>query len=386
MGHFGGETKQRERVVDEDSAAGGCDGVQRIVYFAPLEMLVTCERERGASIWDAKQEARMRLLARLPHGRNAIHASLIQGTSPRMSAEHRIRIGATSAAGSTPGGKGLLDVCATVLDCVHVPGAPSPDGGKAAQQAHGALGTARDGAGRLHDGRIVTSGMDRHLCAWAERPPHGLCNALRAPCAQLCLVWHAAHGALLSGGTDGAVRVWDPRRPGTSMTDDSVSSGSGHAPGAWVHKLIVIVTGAGLGIVLSAGGDCAVVEWDLRLRRGVLTLEPRRALRHHTRAAHALAFSARYQLLLSAGSEPDIFLWPPALPTSMEPKRLSGHRRPVTELCASARSAEAVSVDVGGSIKIWNVSSARCLQAIEPPERWQGLQRPLVFCPELQAS
>ena len=37
------------------------------------------------------------------------------------------------------------------------------------------------------------------------------------------------------------------------MTDDSVSSGSGHAPGAWVHKLIVIVTGAGLGIVLSAG-------------------------------------------------------------------------------------------------------------------------------------
>jgi hypothetical protein len=191
------KAKQRERTVDEDSAAGGCDGVQRIVYIAPLDVLVTCERERGASIWET--HARMRLLARLPHGRNAIHASLIQGTSPRMSAEHRVRIGATSAAGSTSGGKGLLDVCATVLDCVHVPGAPSPDGGKSAQQAHSALGTARDGAGRLHDARIVTSGMDRHLCAWAERPPHGLCNALRAPCAQLCLVWHAAHGALLFG-------------------------------------------------------------------------------------------------------------------------------------------------------------------------------------------
>ena len=96
------KTKQRERVVDEDSAAGGCDGVQRIVYFAPLEMLVTCERERGASIWDAKQEARMRLLARLPHGRNAIHASLIQGTSPRMSAEHRVRIGAGEHARPPP--------------------------------------------------------------------------------------------------------------------------------------------------------------------------------------------------------------------------------------------------------------------------------------------
>ena len=207
------KARQRERTADEDSAAGGCDGVQRIVYIAPLEVLVTCERERGASIWEA--DGRMRLLARLPHGRNAIQASLIQGTSPRMSSEHRRRIGAASTAGGTAGGAGLLDVCATVLDCVHVPGASAPDGGQAAHISHhgGAqgVGKPRDGAGRLHDGRIVTTGMDRHLCAWAERAPHGLCAALRAPCAQLCAAWHPAAGALLSGGTDGVVRVWDPR-------------------------------------------------------------------------------------------------------------------------------------------------------------------------------
>ncbi len=71
--------KSRSREVDEDSAAGAIDGVQRIVYRAALEVLVTCERGRGASIWETS--GRMRLLARLPHGRNAVSSSLIQGTS-----------------------------------------------------------------------------------------------------------------------------------------------------------------------------------------------------------------------------------------------------------------------------------------------------------------
>ena len=83
--------------------------------------------------------------------------------------------------------------------------------------------------------------------------------------------------------------MWDPRATGTSLTDDSISSGRGHAPGAWVHRLIVIVTGVALSakygagqstIVLSAGADRKIVEWDLRPRKGdgVLTLQPRRAL------------------------------------------------------------------------------------------------------------
>jgi len=167
------KTRQRARTADEDSAAGGCDGVQRIVYIAPLEVLVTCERERGASIWEAG--GRMRLLARLPHGRNAIQASLIQGTSPRMSAEHRRRIGASSTAGGTAGGAGLLDVCATVLDCVHVPGTPAPDGGQAAHLSHQhaqGVGKPRDGAGRLHDGRIITTGMDPHPNPNPNPHPH----------------------------------------------------------------------------------------------------------------------------------------------------------------------------------------------------------------------
>lgn len=257
--------KSRSRTVDEDSGSGGGEKVQRIVYIAALEVLVTCERERGASVWETG--GRMRLLAHLPHGRDAINSSRLQGTSLRAPSLCR-----AAASASSPS---LLDVCATVLDSVHLPAtaAERHDGGHAgppdaAQQAQGvqlhgvdpreqALGTAQDGSGRLQDGRIVTTGMDRHLCVWADRPPHGLCNTLLAPCAQLCLVWHAAHAALLSGGTDGMVRVWDARRPGISPNDDSVSSGSGHAAGAWVHRLIIL---GRLGTVLSAGDDCAIVE------------------------------------------------------------------------------------------------------------------------------
>jgi len=79
------------------------------------------------------------------------------------------------------------------------------------------------------------------------------------------------------------------------------------------------------------GSDEASPQALTRTRTLTLTLTLT-LTRHHARAAHALAFCARYDLLLSAGSEPDIFLWPPALPTSMEPRRLSGHRRPVTAL------------------------------------------------------
>ena len=51
--------------------------------------------------------------------------------------------------------------------------------------------------------------------------------------------------------------MWDPGRPGTSASDDSVNSARGHAVGTWVHRLLVP---EGLGVVLSAGADCAVVE------------------------------------------------------------------------------------------------------------------------------
>ena len=47
--------------------------------------------------------------------------------------------------------------------------------------------------------------------------------------------------------------MWDPRATGTSLTDDSISSGRGHAPGAWVHRLIVIVTGVALSAKYGAG-------------------------------------------------------------------------------------------------------------------------------------
>ena len=52
--------------------------MERIVYLQGLDLLVTCESDRGASLWEAG--GRMRMSARLPHGRSAMDATRIQGT------------------------------------------------------------------------------------------------------------------------------------------------------------------------------------------------------------------------------------------------------------------------------------------------------------------
>ena len=53
-------SKSKSASNDEDSAAGAIGGVQRLVYLAALDELVTCERDRGASRWEASGRMRLR--------------------------------------------------------------------------------------------------------------------------------------------------------------------------------------------------------------------------------------------------------------------------------------------------------------------------------------
>ena len=78
-------------------------------------------------------------------------------------------------------------------------------------------------------------------------------------------------------------------------------------------------------------------------------------------------------------------MWGPNSSGPTSSSTLSGHSRSVADVYASRVSAEAVSADVGGSIKVWDVRSARCTQSIEPPGQFAGRPRPLVFCGEVHA-
>ena len=316
--------RRRHRVVkgaattsERLSVAGLHDLVERLVYLPAVDLLVTCEKENGASVWDAADPS-LRLVGRLPHGRE----------------------------------KGHRNCAATVFDCGHVP----------------------------ERSLLVTVGVDRRLCAWDVTAPFGAVASLQVPggnSAQLCLAWEEAEGGVLySGGTDGRVRLWDLRSDdGRCAPLATKPPHGGHAAEAWVTQLITF----GRARLLSGATDALIIEWDLRRRRTGLALEPRRVFHHHSKAVCALAFAAACHLLLSAAYEHDVFVWAPSLPERTQPSRLVGHSRAVAALCASATTAEALSCDVGGTVRVWDVRTLRCVQALEPPDRLAGLCRPLAY-------
>ena len=316
--------RRRHRVVkgaattsERLSVAGLHDLVERLVYLPAVDLLVTCEKENGASVWDAADPS-LRLVGRLPHGRE----------------------------------KGHRNCAATVFDCGHVP----------------------------ERSLLVTVGVDRRLCAWDATAPFGAVASLQVPggnSAQLCLAWEEAEGGVLySGGTDGRVRLWDLRADdGRCAPLATKAPPGGHAAEAWVTQLITF----GRARLLSGATDALIIEWDLRRRRTGLALEPRRVFHHHSKAVCALAFAAACHLLLSAAYEHDVFVWAPSLPERTQPSRLVGHSRAVAALCASATTAEALSCDVGGTVRVWDVRTLRCVQALEPPDRLAGLCRPLAY-------
>ena len=114
--------RRRHRVVkgaattsERLSVAGLHDLVERLVYLPFVDLLVTCEKENGASVWDASDPS-LRLVGRLPHGREKGHRN-----------------------------------CATVFDCGHVP----------------------------ERSLLVTVGVDRKLCAWDATAPFGAVASLQ---------------------------------------------------------------------------------------------------------------------------------------------------------------------------------------------------------------
>ena len=54
----------------------------------------------------------------------------------------------------------------------------------------------------------------------------------------------------------------------------------------------------------------------------------------------------------------------------------------------ATRAPQAISVDVSGSVRVWDVRAGRCVQCIEPPERLAGLHRLHTFVagPQLVAA
>jgi tetratricopeptide (TPR) repeat protein len=162
----------------------------------------------------------------------------------------------------------------------------------------------------------------------------------------LCVAFSPAGGErLLSGGTDGTVRLWDTMK-GKELV--CVQAGAG--------KVLSVLFLGHHRFAMSAGEDRAVRYWDLEKAMEVRTLPDR--------SNRALAVSPDCRLALS-GSVADgmVRLW--EVSTGRELRRFKGHMSWVLSLAFSGDGRHALSGSADGTVRLWDVDTGREVRRLQ---------------------
>ena len=185
------------------------------------------------------------------------------------------------------------------------------------------------------EGRVVSGGADGAVRLWDPSLPGDPGRELGRHKGPVWAVAVTGEGLVVSGGDDGAVRLWDPSLPGDP----------GRELGREALVWAVAVTGEGL--VVSGGDDGAVRLWDPSLPG-----DPGRELGRHKGPVWAVAVTGE-GLVVSGGDDGAVRLWDPSLPG--DPGRELGPRGPVW---AVAVTGEGLVVSGGddGAVRLWDPS------------------------------
>ena len=121
------------------------------------------------------------------------------------------------------------------------------------------------------------------------------------------------------------------------------------------------------------GGGGAVVTGSLDRTIALSDLDTgcvRARLDGHAKPILSLVHLPALDALASSGLEYDILLWPASLSASSRPHgMLRGHACPVSRVLAVEGGAQLISLGSDGSIRLWDVGMARCVQVLNDPSR-----------------
>jgi len=148
----------------------------------------------------------------------------------------------------------------------------------------------------------------------------------------------------VSGGDDGTVRVWD------LATGQQQGELAGHDRPVWA----VAVTPDGTRAV-SGGGDGTVRVWDLAAG------QPRGVLTGHTGEVFAVALTADRDRAVSGGSDGTVRVWD--LADGRATATLTGHHGWVWSAAVTPDEALAVSAGEDGTVRVWDLASGRAQAA-----------------------
>ncbi|MGQ0506195.1 MAG: WD40 repeat domain-containing protein [Myxococcaceae bacterium] len=205
----------------------------------------------------------------------------------------------------------------------------------------------------------------------------------------------------ISGGKDGALRVWDAERGEnqdwwhahdggvwalTSFEEKKiVSAGHDHVLRVWKgprssclatlkgHDAFVYrVTALPGGLLASGGQDRVIRLWDVDKKKCMATLSG------HSRLVSAIV-PVGLKHVLSASADGSLRLWD--LDTQQAVRTYLGHRSDVLAVVVLFAAAQAVSSSADGELRLWDLKSGECLahmgghqQSVEcvarPPKGW----------------
>jgi len=198
---------------------------------------------------------------------------------------------------------------------------------------------------------LVTSGVDKNLCFWDNRPGRHL---------ELNMQWQTKHyqvtikwlnDALYTADTEGSIICWQVERGEQRLVM------KGHSD--VVMDMCVL---ASLGMIASAGLDRTIRLWELNKGAEKLVLSG------HEKGVVYLAYSERYQLLISGGLDPYALVWNPRVKTPIFTIPVQEPLAHVIGVQVGQKSGELVVADNRGNFGVYDLRTLTCVQTFVVPK------------------
>lgn len=211
----------------------------------------------------------------------------------------------------------------------------------------------------------------------------------------MCIKWCGENGVnrLFTGGCDNEIHAYKQeknlqaqkdefRHIGKTDNDNQKKDSTNEVKHE--ETIMDILPIADMGIIATASLDSNICLWSMETLQGKMTL------RDHQKQVHSLEWYPEHRVILSAGTEHDIYGWNPTVNEKIF--NLKGHNHSLVGVKWLKGTNQIISADISGLFKIWDVrtwnpvqsfncplNEINCFAVTSPPKRIVAGGRKLIF-------